>query len=71
MCCISTVRIKLKKQSVPQLGLEWGEKKSICNKFLQSNAGVTCITWPLEQVKPICLKYLILWHDRTHNYWSN
>jgi hypothetical protein len=34
-----------------QLGLEWGEKKSICNKFLQSNAGVTCITWPLEQVK--------------------
>ena len=32
-----------------KLGLEWGEKKSICNKFLQSNAGVTCITWPLEQ----------------------
>ena len=34
-----------------QLGVEWGEKKSICNKFLQSNAGVTCITWPLEQVQ--------------------
>ena len=32
-----------------KLGTEWGEKKSICNKFLQSNAGVTCITWPLEQ----------------------
>ena len=34
---------------VYKLGLEWGEKKSICNKFLQSNAGITCITWPLEQ----------------------
>jgi len=32
-----------------KLGLEWGEKKSICNKFLQSNAGVTCLTWPMEQ----------------------
>lgn len=32
-----------------KLGVEWGEKKSICNKFLQSNAGVTCLTWPLEQ----------------------
>jgi intraflagellar transport protein 172 len=32
-----------------KLGVEWGEKKSICNKFAQSNAGVTCITWPLEQ----------------------
>lgn len=32
-----------------KLGLEWGEKKSICNKFLQSNAAVTCLTWPLEQ----------------------
>ena len=32
-----------------KLGLEWGEKKSICNKFLQSNAGVTCLTWPIEQ----------------------
>ena len=27
---------------------EWGEKKSICNKFLQA-APVTCMTWPLGQ----------------------
>ena len=30
-----------------QLGAEWGEKKSICNKFPQSHP-VTCITWPSE-----------------------
>ena len=31
-----------------QLGLEWGEKKSICNKFPQKNA-VTTLTWPHER----------------------
>ncbi|KAL9645308.1 hypothetical protein ABK040_002508 [Willaertia magna] len=30
---------------VYRLGLEWGEKKIICNKFLQKSA-VTCICWP-------------------------
>ena len=33
---------------VYKLGLEWGEKKSICNKFIQSSE-VTCLSWPLEQ----------------------
>ncbi|KAJ3125766.1 hypothetical protein HK098_008226 [Nowakowskiella sp. JEL0407] len=33
---------------VYKLGAEWGEKKSICNKFLQ-NCEITCMTWPLEQ----------------------
>eukprot|EP00698_Gefionella_okellyi_P025059 TRINITY_DN9055_c0_g1_i1.p1 TRINITY_DN9055_c0_g1~~TRINITY_DN9055_c0_g1_i1.p1 ORF type:complete len:1722 (-),score=456.28 TRINITY_DN9055_c0_g1_i1:33-5198(-) len=31
-----------------KLGLEWGEKKSICNKFAQSSA-VTCVCWPLQR----------------------
>ncbi|EGF80053.1 hypothetical protein BATDEDRAFT_11418, partial [Batrachochytrium dendrobatidis JAM81] len=33
---------------VYKLGLDWGEKKSICNKFIQS-AEITCLTWPKEQ----------------------
>ena len=31
-----------------KIGSEWGEKKSICNKFLQ-NSSVTCMTWPAER----------------------
>ena len=31
-----------------KLGLEWGEKKSICNKFAQ-NSAVTCMVWPYER----------------------
>jgi len=31
---------------VYKLGLEWGEKKSICTKFPLTHAGVTCLTWP-------------------------
>uniref|UniRef100_A0A7S1KTE2 IF140/IFT172/WDR19 TPR domain-containing protein n=1 Tax=Percolomonas cosmopolitus TaxID=63605 RepID=A0A7S1KTE2_9EUKA len=32
-----------------KLGLEWGERKSICNKFDQKNqAAVTCVTWPYQ-----------------------
>ena len=31
-----------------KLGLEWGEKKSICNKFIQT-CDITCLTWPKEQ----------------------
>lgn len=30
---------------VYKLGIEWGERKSICNKYPQS-AAVTCMTWP-------------------------
>ncbi|KAH9246952.1 hypothetical protein BASA81_015465 [Batrachochytrium salamandrivorans] len=33
---------------VYKLGLDWGEKKSICNKFIQSSE-ITCLTWPREQ----------------------
>ncbi|CAE7620527.1 IFT172 [Symbiodinium sp. KB8] len=37
---------------VYNLGVEWGEKKSICNKFPQSQA-VTCITWPSEHPQEV------------------
>jgi intraflagellar transport protein 172 len=33
---------------VYKLGLEWGDKKSICNKFLQSSP-ITCLVWPLAR----------------------
>ena len=33
---------------VYKLGADWGEKKSICNKFAQG-ASVTCMTWPNER----------------------
>ncbi|KAJ3373895.1 hypothetical protein GGF31_008780 [Allomyces arbusculus] len=33
---------------VYRLGLEWGEKKSICNKFIQST-DVTALAWPKDQ----------------------
>lgn len=32
---------------VYKLGLEWGDKKSICNKFPQS-APVTAVEWPVQ-----------------------
>ncbi|XP_075050660.1 intraflagellar transport protein 172 homolog, partial [Mixophyes fleayi] len=32
---------------VYKIGEDWGEKKVICNKFIQSSA-VTCLLWPLE-----------------------
>lgn len=35
-----------------KLGLEWGEKKSICNKFIQT-ADITCMTWPINQPNSI------------------
>jgi intraflagellar transport protein 172 len=38
---------------VYKLGAEWGEKKSICNKFLISNTEVTCLVWPKEQANNI------------------
>lgn len=37
---------------VYKLGVEWGEKKSIVNKFVQP-ASVTCLTWPKEQFNSI------------------
>lgn len=33
---------------VYKIGREWGEKKSICNKFPTSSS-VTCLTWPVER----------------------
>ncbi|KAL3897688.1 MAG: hypothetical protein SGPRY_013001 [Prymnesium sp.] len=33
---------------VYKLGAEWGDKKSICNKFQQSSS-ITCITWPEQR----------------------
>ncbi|KAG7173582.1 Intraflagellar transport protein 172-like [Homarus americanus] len=32
---------------VYKIGEDWGEKKVICNKFVQSSQ-VTCLTWPFE-----------------------
>ncbi|EDV25844.1 uncharacterized protein TRIADDRAFT_24195 [Trichoplax adhaerens] len=32
---------------VYKIGEDWGDKKTICNKFLQQSA-VTCSTWPVE-----------------------
>ena len=37
---------------VYKLGLEWGDKKSICNKFLQSSP-ITCMTWPISRPNEI------------------
>jgi intraflagellar transport protein 172 len=32
---------------VYKIGLEWGEKKSICNKF-QHSSSISCLAWPLK-----------------------
>lgn len=32
---------------VYKLGSEWGEKKSICNKFIRTSP-ITCLTWPMS-----------------------
>ncbi len=37
---------------VYKLGVDWGEKKSICNKFHQSSP-ITCLTWPLAQMNEV------------------
>lgn len=33
---------------VYRIGEQWGEKKVICNKFIQQSA-ITCLVWPHEQ----------------------
>ncbi|KIZ07625.1 Intraflagellar transport protein [Monoraphidium neglectum] len=38
---------------VYRLGAGWDEKKSICNKFLQSSA-VACLAWPAERHGDVC-----------------
>eukprot|EP00052_Salpingoeca_macrocollata_P025012 m.226452 g.226452 ORF g.226452 m.226452 type:complete len:1747 (+) comp22359_c0_seq2:150-5390(+) len=43
-----------KLASSPETATKWGEKKSICNKFLQQSP-VTCLTWPLKQ--PHCVVF--------------
>ena len=35
-----------------KLGLDWGEKKSICNKFIQ-NSDITGLSWPASQANVI------------------
>ena len=37
---------------VYKLGLEWGEKKSICNKLIQT-CEITALTWPLAQANTL------------------
>lgn len=37
---------------VYKLGIEWGERKSICNKFQQSSA-VTCMVWPRTKMNEL------------------
>ena len=37
---------------VYKLGVEWGEKKSICNKFHQTSA-ITCVSWPSQHPNEI------------------
>ena len=32
---------------VYKVGEDWGEKKVICNKFVQTSA-VTCLCWPVQ-----------------------
>ncbi|OPJ79338.1 hypothetical protein AV530_004738 [Patagioenas fasciata monilis] len=34
---------------VYRIGEEWGDKKVICNKFIQTSA-VTCLSWPAENI---------------------
>ena len=33
---------------VYKLGTEWGEKKSICNKF-QHSSSISCMVWPTKR----------------------
>ncbi|XP_010790252.1 intraflagellar transport protein 172 homolog, partial [Notothenia coriiceps] len=33
---------------VYRIGEDWGDKKAICNKFVQTSA-VTCLLWPADQ----------------------
>eukprot|EP00672_Neobodo_designis_P025471 CAMPEP_0174835280 /NCGR_PEP_ID=MMETSP1114-20130205/5324_1 /TAXON_ID=312471 /ORGANISM="Neobodo designis, Strain CCAP 1951/1" /LENGTH=1775 /DNA_ID=CAMNT_0016069225 /DNA_START=364 /DNA_END=5691 /DNA_ORIENTATION=+ len=35
---------------VYRIGVEFGERKSICNKYAQPNAAITCVTWPAPSV---------------------
>jgi intraflagellar transport protein 172 len=37
---------------VYKLGTDWGERKSICNKF-QTTSSVTCMTWPTNRVNDL------------------
>lgn len=37
---------------VYKVGTEWGDKKSICNKF-QQNCSITSIIWPSKRLNEI------------------
>ncbi|KAJ3205663.1 hypothetical protein HDU82_005043 [Entophlyctis luteolus] len=43
---------------VYKLGLEWGEKKSICNKLIQTTE-ITCLTWPREQSNAVVFGMIV------------
>ena len=36
-----------------KLGMDWGDKKSICNKFSQSSS-VTSLAWPIKEPNKLC-----------------
>jgi intraflagellar transport protein 172 len=37
-----------------KLGLEWGDKKSICNKFSNQSSAVTSLAWPTKEPNKLC-----------------
>ena len=43
---------------VYKLGSEWGDKKSICNKF-QHSSSVTCLVWPVRRPNEIIYGILL------------
>ena len=44
---------------VYKLGLEWGDKKSICNKFLQASS-ITGLTWPSSRPNELVFVICVL-----------
>ena len=38
---------------VYKIGSEWGDKKSICNKFGQHSSSITCLAWPSKRANEI------------------
>jgi len=60
-----------------RLGADWSDKKSICNKFLQSSP-VTCISWPPQRHNEVVfglsdgkVKLGILKSNKTYNMYGH
>jgi intraflagellar transport protein 172 len=60
-----------------RLGTDWSEKKSICNKFVQSGP-VTCICWPAQHHNEVVLgladgkvKLGMLKTNKTYNMYAH